>query len=618
MCGIYGELHAQPQAGARTAFAQAAGQALAHRGPDGSGIWQDAHCLLGHRRLKVIDLSEHGAQPMHSASKRSVITYNGEIYNYLELRSRLTSPPGGFRSSSDTEVLVEWLEERGASGLRDLFGMFAFALWDAHGRELVLVRDRLGKKPLFYTKTRDALRFASEIPALLEDETLPRETNVERIAEFLQHGFIASPQTAFVGIESLPPASWLRARVTADGLIVDTGSYWQLPTECEPASDRQAWLEEFRATLEHAIQIRLRSDVPIGAFLSGGIDSSVVSLLAHRSLPSGLNTFTVDFEEGAFSEGRSAREVASHIGTEHHEIRLRAGSLDDLPRLVRTYGNLFGDPSALPTMAICREMTAHATVVLSGDGGDELLGGYARYQLVEPREAGASQQLYAWLYGFARHYPVWLRGDSRLSMLHPDWVAAYRGSMRSYPLHEVPPLFRHPVAFRDVWQEAFARYEHRPPLFRAMAADAELYLPEDNLVKVDRASMASAVEVRSPLLDHRLFELVARARPEWLRKGARGKLPFAELYGRDLPRAVFERKKMGFSVPLAAWMHDYGMDRIEHALLARDARIRAVLDMRAVSKLLRGFRWRTHHFAGRIWHLLLLEEWLRQFRPTVR
>jgi asparagine synthase (glutamine-hydrolysing) len=619
MCGIYGELraHPRPPPAGRSSFIELAGRALAHRGPEGSGVWHDAFCSLGHRRLKVIDLSENAAQPMRSASGRSVITYNGEIYNYLELRSRMTSPPGGFRSSSDTEVLVEWLERHGASGLKDALGMFAFALWDAHERELVLVRDRLGKKPLFYSHTGDTLRFASEIPSLLADGSLPRKTSLDRIAEFLQYGFIASPQTAFVGIESLPPGSWLRAKVTDHGLRIDTGRYWQLPTDPEPAADWQPWLDEFQATLENAIQLRLRSDVPIGAFLSGGMDSSVVSLLAHRALQGGLKTFTVDFENDAFSEGRPAREVANHIGTQHHELHLRAGSLDDLPRLVRTYGNLFGDPSALPTMAICREMKKYATVVLSGDGGDELLGGYTRYRFAEPRDGGASSRVGPWLYDAAKHYPVWLRGDSRLSLYHPDWVAAYQGSMRSYPLHDVPPLFGQTVVARDVWREAFERHSQRPPLFRVMAADAELYLPEDNLVKVDRASMAAAVEVRSPLLDHRLFELVSRARPEWLRKGDRGKLPLAALYARDLPADVFSRKKMGFGVPLADWMHDYGVDRIEQSLLGRDARIRSVLDPRIVSKLVRGFRWRTHHFAGRIWHLLLLEEWLSQFGPSL-
>lgn len=615
MCGIFGELRAHP--GPRDAFADTAARALAHRGPDGSGVWSDAFCLLGHTRLKILDLSENAAQPMHSASKQSVIAFNGEIYNYVELRKAATAPQGGFRSTSDTEVLLEWMEQRGPNGLKDVLGMFAFALWDERARELLLVRDRLGKKPLYYTRTSDTLRFASEIPALLADETLPRRTSASRIAEFLQHGFIASPRTAFAGIESLPPASWLRARVTDSGLTVETGRYWELPAGVEPARDRAAWRDEFRATLENAVHIRLRSDVPIGAFLSGGIDSSVVCLLAHRAMGGGLDTFTVDFESDAFSEGRYAREVAAHLGTRHHEIRLRAGSLEDLPQLVRTYGNLFGDPSAMPTMAICREMKKHATVVLSGDGGDELLGGYTRYRLAEARATRMPQDVARWAHRVASRYPSWLRGDSRLSLMHPDWVSAYCGAMRSYPLQDVPPLFGRAVPMHDAWRETLLRHRHRAPLFRLMAADLELYLPEDNLVKVDRASMAVALEVRSPLLDHRLFELVTRARPEWLREGGRGKLPLAELYGHELPEQVFSRRKMGFSVPLAEWLQADGVRQVKRVLLGREAKIRSVLDMHAVSRVVGGFRWHTHSYAGRIWHLLLLEEWLQRYAPSI-
>jgi len=621
MCGIYGLVAGDPVESGE-AFERAAISALRHRGPDGEGRWRDARCRLGHLRLAIIDLSERASQPMVSASARTVIAFNGEIYNYLELRAAMDPPPGGWRTESDTEVLLELLERRGIEGLRDAIGMFAIAVWKPVERDLWLIRDRIGKKPLYYATTADgALRFASEMGALLADGRVPRRTTPDRLAEFLQHGYLGAPRTGLAEVSALPPGHWLKASVRSDGIRTEVAPYWELP-EATPATDHRRWLEEFDGTLRDAVRIRLRSDVPIAAFLSGGVDSSVVCLLAQQQLGGTLRTHTIDFEEPEFSEGREAEEVARHLGTAHRTSLLRLGAGSDVRDVARIYGDLHGDSSALPTLEVCRLAREHATVILSGDGGDELLGGYTRYRSATAAVESASRwprAVSATVAAGAAALPWWLRGAGALSRWCTDLGRHYALQVRAYGTRDWPPVLlrRLKAGWPDPVAAATERSRSRPPLLRLMASDVATYLPEDILVKVDRASMAVGLEARAPLLDHRLFELTMRANPRWLMDEVGAKVPLRTLYGPRLPTRVFTRRKMGFGVPLAQWFRGDLAGQAARSVLSAGSRIGRVVDAGAVRRLLWSHRTGQRDESLRIWHLMVLAAWLEEWAVDV-
>lgn len=624
MCGIFGEVCVTSTEHERRVFADSAAHALRHRGPDGSGLWQDDHCQLGHQRLSIIDLSRRAAQPMLSASGKTRLVFNGEIYNYLELRSRVDPPAGGFRSASDTEVLLELLDQRGLSALHETVGMFAIALWHPAEGELWLVRDRLGKKPLYWARTRDGrLRFGSELGALLADRAVARETTLDRLAEYLQLGYVAAPRSGITAVQSVPPGHVLRVRVAGGQITARLERWWDFPPPTGEPTFRNVgeFNERFEATLRNAVEIRMRSDVPLGAFLSGGIDSSVISLLSAQAIPGKLKTFTVDFDEAGWSEGPFAAEVARHIGAEHEFLRLSSESLSSLTELASIYGDLHGDSSALPTVALCRAAREHVTVAVAGDGGDELLGGYTRYASTLATAAFARRvpapalTVVRWL---AKRRPVsWVRGATRGARLFDDVEKLYPLEMRAYLAQTWPPVLARSglATWRDPIGDVIRQQRGRHPLLRLMSCDAKTYLPEDVLVKVDRASMAFGLEVRAPLLDHRLFELVMRADPEWLATNDGGKRPLRELFAAELPSAVFRRTKMGFGVPLVEWFRR-SPTRMD-ALLDRGAPIASVLDRSAVRRLVLSHELGLRDESVRLWRLLMLAAWLELWRPSV-
>lgn len=623
MCGIFGQLSVEPL-GAESfrGFLDRAAETLRHRGPDAEGRWSDHFCSLGHTRLSVIDLSSGGAQPMLSHTGQTVLTFNGEVYNFLELRSVAPVPEGGWRSHSDTEILLEHLERHGLDGLKDVQGMFAFATWRPKTRELWLVRDRIGKKPLYYRRIGSGgLLFASEVQALLPTSPDRPATTLDRVAEFLQHGYVAAPRTGFVGIELLPPSCVLRATVANGSLDIQLHRYWAPGNGLEPVTSREQWDEEFDSLLKDAVRVRLRSDVPLGTFLSGGVDSSVVSLLASDQLGQQLRTYTVDFAEEDFSEGAYAAEVARALGSRHTGLGLQSTSIEEVGALVETYGDLHGDSSALPTMAICRAARRHETVVLSGDGGDELLGGYARYWITI-RNVEVSRQLgkstSALLRAGARVLPWWLRGLSRLGRLSSDGATSYSREMMSYGPRRWPPILRPSSSLQwpDFIFESMRGNRNRPLLFAMMRTDLRTYLPNDVLVKVDRASMRVALEVRSPFLDHRLFEHVARARAEWLVDQQGTKAPLRRLYASRLPAAVFNRRKMGFGVPLRKWFRGSTLVGLQQRLLGPTSCLTEIVDVAAVRRLFWSHATGQRDESFRLWHLLVLDEWLRRWAPT--
>lgn len=613
MCGIFGQFGLSA-VDKRQAFTERAFAALSRRGPDGRGCWDDSACLLGHTRLAIIDLSDGGKQPMASATGATVVAFNGEVYNYLELREILVPPPGGWRSSSDTEVLVEGFEQEGVSFLERVVGMFAAAFYTPATRELVIARDRLGKKPLFYSLRDGGLTFASEIGALVGNAPA---TSEDRLAEYLQHGYIASPRTGFVDVHALPPGSLLLARWTGKEVESSVRRWWTLPAY-EPMVSRDAWTERLAELLDSAVRLRLRSDVPLGCFLSGGVDSSVVTLLATRAAAN-IKTFTVNFDEAGFGEGAYAAEVAQHLGVQHEVLRIDSKAVASLADIVAVYGELHGDSSAIPTLALCRTARQAVTVALAGDGGDELLGGYARYQsslrdtsrlrLAPELALSAARRV-------GRLAVPHVRGATRLARLSADLQTYYPLEVRSYLDDAWPRVLRRRSAacWPDAVQVAVRDNRSRPPLFQMTATDVATYLPEDILVKVDRASMSCGLEVRAPLLDHRLFEWLSCARPEWIADRGGAKRPLRELYSAALPPNVFSRKKMGFGVPLQHW---FRRDLAQAGDRLSTRRMRELLVPSAVEALLRRHS-KGADESSRIWHLLVLAAWLEQWRPTVQ
>jgi asparagine synthase (glutamine-hydrolysing) len=422
-------------------------------------------------------------------------------------------------------------------------------------------------------------------------------------------------------VSAVPPGHCLRARLTTSKIELAVERYWGLPDGKTGAfKSREEWQDAFDATLQDAVRVRLRSDVPVGAFLSGGVDSSVVSLLARKE--SQLRTFTVDFDVAAYSESAYAERVAKSIGTEHTTIKLDASSAVTLPELIETYGDLHGDASAMPTLAVCRAARKHVKVVIAGDGGDELLGGYSRYHRAVASTAKLGRlprlPLEVARRTAARLWPIWLPGNNRVARLTGDLDTFYASDMKVYGGHRWPPILRpsrEPAP--DPLRTSLERHHGLPPLQRLMACDAETYLPGDILVKVDRASMSVGLEVRAPLLDHRLFELVADADPSWIANGSSGKRPLKDLYAQRLPPEVFQRPKMGFGVPLTTWFKSADFEGRIHGLLDKNAPLAGVFEPSALSRMVASHQHGVYVQPGRIWYLLVLFAWAERWRPSV-
>ncbi|OAN55058.1 asparagine synthase (glutamine-hydrolyzing) [Magnetospirillum moscoviense] len=579
MCGIAGfiqhELAGHPDELRRRAQAMAA--TLAHRGPDGEGVWVDAAAgvALAHRRLAVIDLSDAAAQPMRTAHGDYTLIYNGEIYNAAQLRRDLEAAGYSFRSRSDSEVLlaacVAWGVE---TALRRVTGMFAFGLWDGGNRRLVLARDRMGMKPLYWRLHAGGLAFASELKALRADPDWRPALDRESFAAFFSRLYVPSQATIYAGVESLPPGT---ALVFCPGRPPDLVRYWSLAQAvaagCRdplPSSDA-AIAEAMEALLPRVVSDHLIADVPTGAFLSGGIDSTTVTALAAEGHNRSLSTFAIGYGEPGFDESGNAKAVADHLGTDHHQRSITAAdALTVIPRLADTHDELMADGSQVPTRLVSALARERVTVALSGDGGDELFGGYDRYW-----ERAAQWQAVARLPAFLRPAAAAVLGvvpDSALAapMRRLGLLADARQSLPVIrTLLALPTIDRYYATSQWVWDQppvTFAHGQRHPaewrelpravadPLVRMQYADSVTVLPDDLLPKVDRASMAVGLEVRMPLLDHRVVELACRIPPGARRKGVATKWPLRLMLDRRVPKRLIDRTKMGFHMPMTLWM----------------------------------------------------------------
>ena len=597
---------------------------LSHRGPDDEGVLVEGDAGFGHRRLSIIDLSSAGHQPMTRGNGRYWIVFNGEIYNYQELRQRLEGRGVTFRTATDTEVLLAAYETYGADCLPLLRGMFAFAIWDAADRRLFLARDRAGKKPLYYRRDRDGVVFASESKAFFADRRFTARAHAPALSAFLSLQYVPSPWSAFEGVNVLPPAHYLEA--TASG--VDVRRYWRLSYEPKHVTSDDDAAAALLERLREAVRLRLISDVSLGAFLSGGLDSSIVVALmcelgGHRG---SVKTFSIGFGEKEFNELPYARAVAEKYGTDHHEFVVTPDIGAVLPRLVAYYGEPFGDSSAIPTYYLSQLTREHVTVALNGDGGDEDLAGYDRYT---PNARNAAYQKLPRSF----RMPVataaqWLpAGDARVTRFR-RWAAFHALSAddqavagRMMLADDMKQALCSPDFLADAGDDAAAAHlldaiRHaaaREDLDRRLSMDVETYLPGALLPKVDIATMAFALEGRSPFLDHEVMEYCARLPIDQKRRGHEGKRLLRLIGRRLLPAEIIDRPKKGFSVPLERWFRHELAGTVRDVLLGRACRERGLLNPETVTRMV------DEHVAGRqdwheqIWILLMLEWWCQMY-----
>jgi asparagine synthase (glutamine-hydrolysing) len=625
MCGICGKVYFDPQRMVTRAELGRMSQTLEHRGPDGEGFWTDGHVGLAHRRLAIIDLRAVAGQPMSNEDGSIWVTFNGEIYNFQELRCELVARGHVFRTTSDTEVIVHAYEEYGRECLNRFRGMFAFALWDTRTRILLLARDRVGKKPLYYYKGHDCFVFGSEIKALLVDPAVPGEPDPVALDHFLALQYIPAPLTAFRGVRKLPPAHWLEVRNDR----IEMGRYWKLQYTPKRQITWSEAVDELRWRFAEAVRLRLVSDVPLGVFLSGGVDSSAVVATMAQEMGHPVQTFSVGFEDASFDERPFARQVAELYGTTHTELVVKAPVTDILPRLVWHYDEPFGDASAVPSYAIAALTSQHVTVVLNGDGGDENFAGYEWYakDLIVRRGEVLPLWLRQWLASWGQGVPL-TRKQHRLvrkitqvaKLLALSPASRYGYWMEHFSLearqHLYTPSFGMTVVGSNpegLFAEVFGQSDTEEWVDTMLDADINMFLPEDLLVKIDRATMAHSLEARSPFLDHVLMEFVASL-PSHLKLAGRQQKRVLKTALQDvLPDVVLKRSKMGFCVPLERWFREELREMAYDVLLAPRAMQRGYFRPQAVAKLLDDHCRGEANNAKYLWDLLILELWHQTF-----
>jgi asparagine synthase (glutamine-hydrolysing) len=624
MCGIAGKVYFDRERSVHRQELQMMAGTMIHRGPDGEGIWLNENVGLAHRRLAIIDLRDVASQPMCNEDGSIWITFNGEIYNFQELRQELEQRGHTFRTHSDTEVIIHAYEEYGRGCLDCLRGMFAFAIWDSRSRILFLARDRVGKKPLFYFISGDRFLFASEVKALLTDEMVLREPDHVAIDHFLALGYVPGPRTAFRGIQKLSPAHWMEVR---DGKV-EMGRYWKLRYVPKRKITMEDAILELRSRLAESVRLRLVSDVPLGAFLSGGVDSSAVVIHMAEAMNRPVRTFSVGFGAEGFDERPFARQVAERYGTDHTELVVEAPITDILSRLVWHYDEPFGDSSAVPSYAIAELTRQHVTVVLNGDGADETFAGYDWYKMdcLIQRGEIAPLKLRQWFAELMKRFPS--NGNKK----GLQWKIARLAQVLALPpsrryaqwVEHFAPEARHLLyssAFKETVKESdpddffasvFTQSDTKDWLDTVLDADVNLYLADDLLVKMDRATMANSLEARSPFLDHVVMEFAASLpvsfKQAW---GQKKRILKASLRGR-IPDALLDRPKMGFSVPIAEWFRGDLREMAHDVLLSARASQRGYFDPEEIANLLHEHAGRIDH-GTRLWDLMMLELWHREF-----
>ncbi|TMC12601.1 MAG: asparagine synthase (glutamine-hydrolyzing) [Chloroflexi bacterium] len=625
MCGIAGLAGLTPDPD----VLQAMGLAIEHRGPDDAGQMLKDNAGFAFRRLSIIDVAG-GHQPIYNEDGSAAIMLNGEIYNHHELRAGLEQRGHRFRTHSDVETVLHLWEEKAEGCLDDLRGMFALSIWDERRQELFLARDRVGKKPLYYHRLAGGgLVFGSEIKALLQHPEVRRRPNLEAIDHFLTLQYVPSPLTAFEGVERIPPGSWLRWRKGS----VEVKRYWRLDYS-EKFTEPEAELrEEMLRLLREAVKIRLESEVPLGAFLSGGVDSSAVVAFAAEAMSEPLKTFSIGFEPGAFDESPYARIVAERFGTDHHELRVDEGTPQLLEDIVWHYDQPFGDSSAVPSFHVARITRPHVTVVLNGDGGDESFGGYDRYRLTAfEMYFRLPAVVRLGMYAGAAPFVKYLGRGQRLVQLRPrDPYEAYYATLTHLTPRRKPWLYTSDGlrALMETPSPPLALMQgktHRTLLDAMLEADVNWYLPDDLLVKMDVATMAHSLEARSPFLDHKLMEFMARVPSRYKLRSGQSKYLLKSALRGILPDEILDRPKMGFGVPLGQWLRTSLRELLEDTILGPTALARGYFRPEALREMVAVNNSGRNDHQYLLWDLLMLEMWHRTYidqvpvprRPLIR
>lgn len=647
MCGIVGFWTKKPFQNQDQSCIEAMTNRLHHRGPDAGDVWQDPSrgVALGHRRLSIIDLSVEGAQPMHSRDGRWSIVFNGEIYNHEVLRNALSGHV--FRGHSDTESLVEHIAVFGVlDTLQAMNGMFAFAAWDHKEQKMWLARDRIGIKPLYYGRWSDRWIFGSELKSFQDVPGFRPDLNRDAVTSMLRFNYIPAPQTIYRGMYKLPPGHLICLERGTEEVIPQA---WWTPYQAAVRAKASMFegsdvelVDQLEALLTDAVGIRMAADVPLGAFLSGGLDSSTVVALMQAQSTRPVQTFSIGFREAGFNEATHAKEIAAHLNTEHTELYVTPEQARDvIPLIPKYWDEPFSDSSQIPTFLVCQLARENVTVALSGDGGDELFGGYNRYS-----RAPKMWQLLS-------KAPQWTRRIAATSVMRTPRMA-FRGldaALRWTPGVPKLPLFedkaykaapllaassaddvylgllshwKHPDTIVKGGVDQFGQYvqtnrasEFPNFLERMMLLDAETYMVDDILTKVDRASMAVSLEARVPLLDHRVFEFAWSIPIEQRVRSQRTKWPIFDVLSRHVPTALFDRPKMGFGVPIGAWLRGPLRDWAEHLLDERRLREEGVFDAAPIRKI-----WDTHcrgdaNMRYALWDILMFQSWLDEHKTTV-
>jgi asparagine synthase (glutamine-hydrolysing) len=623
MCGICGMFEFERRDEMPQELIHRMNQTIIHRGPDDEGIYMGQGIGLGFRRLSIIDLAG-GHQPITNEEGNIWVMLNGEIYNYPELRRELSAKGHRFSTRSDTETIVHLYEECGEECFARLRGMFAIALWDSRQRKLLLARDRVGKKPLFYSADGKRIIFGSELKALQAADSLPREIDREALSDYFSFGYIPAPKTIYKAVRKLLPGHYLVA--SASGLRET--AYWDISFGQVENRSEEEWCEVLRHELCEATRVRLMSDVPLGAFLSGGVDSSSVVAMMSRTMKRAVTTCSIGFEEEEFNEADYARQVAQHFRTEHYEQVVRPNALEVLSKLVRHYDEPFADSSAIPTYYVSWVARQHVTVALGGDGGDENFAGYRRYifdrmenqlrrYLPPVLRRSVFGPLGRWYPGLA-WAPRFFRAKATLQSLSRSPLEGYFNSISIFRPDEKPRLFT--ADFQrslggydsiDVLKKYYDRADTDDPLSRIQYVDIKTYLTDDILAKVDRASMAVSLEVRAPLLDHKFMERVATIPSDLKMRARTGKYIFKKAMSKLLPEDTVHRSKQGFAVPLNRWFRQELRDMAYETIFANG---QDILDRAYVKRIWDQHQKGTFDRSAYLWAVLMFRKWQEAYR----
>jgi len=602
-----------------------------HRGPDdkgiyiGEGISGKTNAILGHCRLSIIDLSPLGKQPMSNEDGQIWITYNGEIYNFQELRDELKRNGHRFRSRTDTEVIIHGYEEWGVNVIKRLRGMFAFGIWDSKKEEVLIARDRIGQKPLFYFSNNNIIAFASSLYSLLMVPEVEKEIDPIAIHHFLTFQYIPSPFTIFKKVKKLSPGHY---HIWKNG-FKESKKYWKINFKYKTKESIYEIKAHIRETLINSVKMRLISDVPLGAFLSGGIDSSIIVGIMAELSSEPVKTFSIDFEEQAFSEIKYARMIANRFNTEHHEFTVKPKALEILPKLIRQYGEPFGDSSAIPTYYVSKVTSNHVKVTLTGDAGDENFAGYKRYQYAKWFELFKyipktirNNPLISFLIRNPFNYPkkqFFKKLLKIISSIDSSSGKNYLLQIKVFAEDEKDEIYTDDfkkelegVNSITLIEEFFQKAETADLLDKILYTDIQSYLPDCLMVKVDVASMANSLEARSPFLDHEFIQYVASLPSSYKLKGNHSKWILKETFKDIIPPAILNRKKMGFGVPIEIWFRSDMKEFVYDTLLSKKAEQRGIFQKEVVEKIINNHIKKEENNAYKIWLLLNLELWFQE------